>query len=62
MGLKDMIYEMINLSGDVQRMNTDIKKIDDSLRSIDRRLVRIETIIEFTSKGLTNKGLNNDTK
>jgi len=62
MGFKDYFLEMIKLSDEVKRMNVDIKDMDQSLQKIDRRLVRVETVIEFTGKGLINKRLDNEPK
>ena len=51
---------MIRLTEEVKRMNADIKIMDGKLENIDRRLVRVETVIEFTGKGLINKRLNSE--
>ncbi len=60
MGIKDSILEMIKLADEVKRMNADIKIMDGSLQNIDRRLVRIETVIEFAGKGFINKQIEGD--
>ncbi|VAW33517.1 hypothetical protein MNBD_GAMMA01-1685 [hydrothermal vent metagenome] len=62
MGFKEYFIEMIKLSDEVKRLNSDIKYMDGKLENIDRRLVRVETVIEFTGKGLINKRLDNDPK
>ena len=53
---------MIKLTDEVKRMNADIKVMDGKLENIDRRLVRVETVIEFTGKKLINNRLENETK
>jgi len=55
MSIKESILKMIKLTDKVEGMNKDIKAMTNDLRDVDRRLVRIETIVEFTGKSAINK-------
>lgn len=55
MSIKDSIVKMIKLTDQVEAMNKDIKEMTDDLRDMDRRLVRIETIVEFAGKNAINR-------
>ena len=44
---KDLIINTIKLSEDVKRLNKETRKLDTDLNSVDRRLVRIETLVEI---------------
>jgi hypothetical protein len=46
---KDLIVNTIKLSEDVKRLNEETKKIDSDLNGVDKRLVRIEALVEFTA-------------
>jgi len=62
MSFKDAVLKMIRLTDKVDSMNDKIVFVTDDLKDVDRRLVRVETIVEFAEKGLINKRIDNDTK
>jgi hypothetical protein len=43
--------------GKVDEMNKDIRSMAGDLKDFDRRLVRIETIVEFAGKSAVNKNI-----
>jgi len=62
MSFKDTVLKMIRLTDKVDSLNDKIVSMTDDLKNVDRRLVRVETIVEFAEKGLINKRIDNDTK
>lgn len=62
MSFKDAVLKMIRLTDRVDSMNDKIISMTDDLKDVDRRLVRVETIVEFAEKGLINKRIDSDTK
>ena len=57
MSIKDAVFKMIRLTDKVDEMNKDIRSIAADLKDFDRRLVRIETIVEFAGKSSINKNI-----
>lgn len=57
MSIKDAVFKMIRLTDKVDEMNKDIRSIAADLKDSDRRLVRIETIVEFAGKSSINKNI-----
>ena len=57
MSIKDAVFKMIRLTDKVDEMNKDIRSIAGDLKDFDRRLVRIETIVEFAGKSSINKNI-----
>lgn len=55
MSIKDSIIKMIKLTDKVESMNKDIKAMTGDLKDVDRRLVRIETVVEFAGKSAIKK-------
>lgn|GEM_PF-3085593 len=55
MGLGDKIYDLakasITLSDRVDTLSARVTRMDDDLRDVDRRLVKLETIIEIYTHG-----------
>ena len=39
---------VVELAGKVERLSGDVERLEGEVRQIDRRLVRLETIIEVT--------------
>lgn len=55
MSFKDAVLKMIRLTDKVDSLNDKIVSMTDDLKDVDRRLVRVETIVEFAEKGLLIK-------
>jgi len=62
MSLKEAVLKMIRLTDRVGSMNDRIVSMTDDLKDVDRRLVRVETVVEFAEKGLINKRIDNEPK
>ncbi|MCF6288879.1 MAG: hypothetical protein L3J53_06570 [Proteobacteria bacterium] len=62
MSFKNAVLKMIKLTDKVDSMNDKIISMTDDLKDVDRRLVRVETIVEFAEKGLINKRIDDDIK
>lgn len=45
-GWKDLVLEIIKLTDTVQRLNNRTEKLADQTRDIDKRVVRLETLVE----------------
>jgi tetrahydromethanopterin S-methyltransferase subunit G len=62
MSFKETVLKMIRLTDKVDSLNDRIISMTDDLKDVDRRLVRVETIVEFAEKGLIGKRLGKDTE
>jgi hypothetical protein len=45
-GWKDMLLDVLRLTDEVKRMNRDIDRVESTLSNVDRRVVRLETLVE----------------
>lgn len=45
--IKDMLLDVLRLTDEVKRMNRDIERVDNTLNDVDKRVVRLETIVEI---------------
>jgi hypothetical protein len=43
---KDMLLDVLRLTDEVKRMNRDIDRVESTLLNVDKRVVRLETLIE----------------
>ena len=48
-GFKDMLLDVLRLTDEVKRMNRDIERVEASLIDVDKRVVRLETVIEIAA-------------
>lgn len=48
-GLKEMLLDVLRLTDEVKRMNRDIERVEASLIDVDKRVVRLETVIEIAA-------------
>ena len=48
-GLKDMLLDVLRLTDEVKRMNRDIERVEATLIDVDKRVVRLETVIEIAA-------------
>lgn len=59
-GLKDMLLDVLRLTDQVKRMNKDIERVDSILNDVDKRVVRLETVIEIAKyQGNQQKNIEN---
>jgi hypothetical protein len=49
-GWKEILIEVINLTDEVKRLNEKSELLSERTISIDKRVVRLETIIEIAEK------------
>ena len=45
-GWKDMLLDVLRLTDEVKRMNRDIDRVESTLSNVDKRMVRLETLVE----------------
>ena len=45
-GWKDILLDVLRLTDEVKRMNKDIDRVESTLLDVDKRVVRLETLIE----------------
>ena len=48
-GLKEMLLDVLRLTEEVKRMNRDIERVEATLIDVDKRVVRLETVIEIAA-------------
>ncbi|MES9990911.1 MAG: hypothetical protein ABW098_03095 [Candidatus Thiodiazotropha sp.] len=46
-GFKDMLLDVLRLTDEVKRMNKDIERVESIMLDVDKRVVRLETIVEI---------------
>lgn len=46
-GWKDLLLETLKLTDEVKRLNRDIEKLDAHLLDVDKRVIRLETMVEI---------------
>lgn len=46
-GFKDMLLDVLKLTDEVKRMNKDIERVESVMLDVDKRVVRLETIVEI---------------
>lgn len=49
-GWREMLMDVIKLTDKVGTLNRDVEKLDNVLRDVDKRVVRLETALEFSGK------------
>ncbi len=47
---KDILLDTLKLTEEVKRLNTQVEKLSDKTVDIDKRLVRLETMVELSQK------------
>lgn len=47
-GWREMLMDVIKLTDTVAGLNHDVEKLDTILRDVDKRLVRVESALEFS--------------
>ena len=51
------IKEVLKMSGEIRRLSESVKELSVELREMDRRLVRLETMVEVAQSARTTKRL-----
>jgi hypothetical protein len=56
-GWKDLLLDTLKLTDEVKRLNRDIERLESHILNVDKRLVRLETMVEIAEKrqSLPNK-------
>ncbi len=44
---KDLLIDMLKLTDEVKRLNRSVERLESYTREVDKRVVRLETIIEI---------------
>lgn len=61
-GWREMLMDVIKLTDKVAGLNHDVEKLDSVLRDVDKRVVRLETALEFSGKTTAVKVINPKSK
>lgn len=56
-GWKDLLLDTLKLTDEVKRLNRDIERLETHVIGVDKRLVRLETMVEIAEK---NRQLTSD--
>ncbi len=48
-GWKELLLDTLKLTDEVKRLNHDIERLERYVVEVDKRLVRIETMVEITA-------------
>jgi hypothetical protein len=46
-GWKELLLDTLKLTDEVKRLNRDIERLDQHVVDVDKRLVRLETMVEI---------------
>jgi len=49
-GWKDLLLDTLKLTDEVKRLNRDIERLEMHVINVDKRLVRLETMVEMADK------------
>lgn len=47
-GWKELLLDTIKLTDEVRRLNRDIERLETHVVDVDKRVVRLETMVEIT--------------
>lgn len=47
-GWKELLLDTLKLTDEVKRMNRDIERLDNHVVDVDKRVVRLETLVEVS--------------
>lgn len=56
-GWKDLLLDTLKLTDEVKRLNRNIERLENHVIDVDKRLVRLETMVEIAEK---NRQLTSD--
>lgn len=54
-GWKDLLLDTIKLTDEVKRLNRDIERLEKHTIDVDKRVVRLETMVEIASQKQLSK-------
>ena len=54
-GWKDLLLDVLRLTDEVKRLNSSTEKLSERTIDIDKRLVRLETMVEIGQRRLADK-------
>lgn len=57
-GWKEMLLDVLKLTDEVKRMNRDIERVETTMIDVDKRVVRLETMVEMAQKQQNKIGKN----
>ena len=46
-GWKDLLLDVLKLTDEVKRVNTTVDRLQTTVNDVDKRVVRLETIVEM---------------
>jgi hypothetical protein len=46
-GFKDMLLDVLKLTDEVKRLNKDLERVESIMLDVDKRVIRLETIVEI---------------
>ena len=49
-GWKDLLLDTLKLTDEVKRLNRDIERLETHVLNVDKRLIRLETMVEIAEK------------
>ena len=49
-GWKDLLLDTLKLTDEVKRLNRDIERLESHVIGVDKRLVRLETMVEIAER------------
>lgn len=55
-GWKEILLDTLKLTDEVTRLNRDIERLGTHVIDVDKRVVRLETMIEMSQRQLPKKG------
>ena len=57
-GWKELLLDTLKLTDEVKRLNRDIERLESHVADVDKRVVRLETMVEMTktAKLIGNNG------
>jgi len=54
-GWKELLLDTLKLTDEVKRLNRDIERLETHVVTVDKRVVRLETMVEMTQMKLPKK-------
>ncbi|MEW6217943.1 MAG: hypothetical protein AB1634_00230 [Thermodesulfobacteriota bacterium] len=48
-GWKELLIDMLKLTDEVRRLNQDIERLESHVVDVDKRVVRLETLVEMAA-------------
>jgi len=55
-GWKEILLDTLRLTDEVKHLNRDIERLDTHVIDVDKRVVRLETMIEMSQRQMPKKG------